>query len=223
MICEIDAVANVDKPERPSMHKPKSDALAFSMLVLSCALVAWTGIAGPIFSDSLRAGLDKWQTLLASIIALIAAYFAARPVYRQLAEQRRQSAAAAVTMIVKAAEAIEKERDILRKGRDDLFRLDGILEAIDQFSWHDIYQTWPDQAYDLIETCDALLREMHRFRERNPKITSTQQCRIEAIAVLEQVRSGIHDIRHIFRQDHQRLELRAWRTRHSERSTRASA
>lgn len=194
MICEIDAVANVDKPERPSMHKPKSDALAFSMLMLSCALIAWTGIAGPIFSESLWAGLDKWQTLLASIIALIAAYFAARPVYRQLAEQRRQSAAAAVTMIAKSAVALEGERDGVRKMSDDLNRLGGLLSDYDDRSWHDIYSSWPNEAFDQMYVCDAGLRDMHRYSERNPEASPTQTARLEAIAALRRIRCSLVDL-----------------------------
>src|SRR5450631_566887 len=117
------------------MRKPQADTLAFSLLLFSCVLVAWIGIAGPLFADSFWIGIEKWQTLLAAVIALIAAGYAARPVYRQLAEQRRQSAAAAVTMITKSAAALEGERDGVRKVNDDLNRLSLLLSDYDDRSW----------------------------------------------------------------------------------------
>ncbi|OPY98939.1 hypothetical protein A5906_30760 [Bradyrhizobium sacchari] len=64
--------------------------------------------------------MDKWQTLIAAFTALVAAYLAVQPVYRQLAEQRRRSAAAAVSMIVKAALSLEAEREAVRKAIDEL-------------------------------------------------------------------------------------------------------
>ncbi|KAA0072508.1 hypothetical protein [Tardiphaga sp. P9-11] len=136
------------------MHKQRPDLIALSLLTLSCALVAWTGIAGPIFADSFWMGLEKWQTLLAALIALGAALLAILPVLRQLAEQRRQSAAAAVTMITAAALALERERNIVRRARDDLAYLGQLLVEYDVMSWHDIYASWPEAAFEKMRIGD---------------------------------------------------------------------
>lgn len=181
------------------MRKPKPDLIAFSLLLFSCALIAWTGVAGPIFSDDLWKGLDNWQTLIAALLALAAAYFAARPVYRQLAEQRRQSAAAAVSMIVKAAVSLEEERGIVRKAVDDL-RIDRLLWNYDELSWHDIYSSWPEDAFGLMTVCDTALRSVRLYAERNPDASAAQSCRVEAIATLEQLRTGLTDLVTIMRQ-----------------------
>ena len=181
------------------IQKPQSDLVAFSLMMLSCALIAWTGLAGPLFADGFWTGLEEWQTLIAAMIALIAAYYAARPVYRQLAEQRRQSAAAAVSMIVKAAVSLEAERDIVRKAVDDL-RLGRLLWKYDDLSWHDIYSSWPEEAYDFMTVCDAALRSLRLYCERNPDPSSTQRSRVEAIAALEKLRSCLVDLVKIMRQ-----------------------
>lgn len=181
------------------VRKPQPDLIAFSTLLLSCALISWTGISGPLFADSFWSGLANWQTLIAAAIALLAAYLAARPVYRQLAEQRRQSAAAAVSMIVKAAVSLEDERDIVRKAVDDL-RLDRLLWAFDELSWHEIYSSWPQEAYGQMTACDATLRSMRLYAERNPDASTIQGCRVEAIAALEQLRAGLNDLVTIMRQ-----------------------
>jgi len=186
------------------MRKPKADALAFSLLLISCVLVTWTGIAGPLFAarnaDQAWEALFRWQTLVAALIALAAAGAAALPVYRQLAEQRRQSAAAAVTMIVKSAIALENERDGVRKINDDLQRLGSLLVEYDEQSLHDIYASWPEKAFSKMDICDAALRDMHRHSERNAEASTTQTARLNAIAALQSVRSSLVDLVTIMRQ-----------------------
>ncbi|OKO76373.1 hypothetical protein [Bradyrhizobium sp. NAS96.2] len=181
------------------MRKPPSDLIAFALLVSSCALIAWTGIAGPLFADNFWTGLEKWQTLIAAIVALLAAYLAVRPVYSQLAEQRRQSAAAAVSMIVKAAVSLEAEREIVRKAVDDL-RIDGLLWEYDNAPWDEIYASWPEKAFDFTSACRASLRSMKLYSERNPRASASQNCRLNAISALEQLRSGLSDLAKIMRQ-----------------------
>jgi hypothetical protein len=62
--------------------------------------------------------MERWQTFVAALLAFSAAWLAARPVQRQLAQQRRQSAAAASTVIAKSALALEDERAAMIKGKD---------------------------------------------------------------------------------------------------------
>jgi hypothetical protein len=109
------------------------------------------GVAGPLFRDRSWTRIwhlmEKWQTLVAALIAPSAAWLAVRPVQKQLAEQRRQSAAAASTMIAKTALALEDERAAVIEGKDDLEGIANALSDYDDQSPHDIYQTWPKQAY----------------------------------------------------------------------------
>lgn len=182
------------------MRKPQPDLIAFSFLLFSCALIAWTGVAGPIFSDGLWKGLENWQTIIAALLALAAAYLAARPVYRQLAEQRRQSAAAAVSMIVKAAVSLEAERDVIRKAIDDL-RVDRLLYEYDAISWLQIYASWPEEAFEFMKACDAALRSLRLFSERNPDPSPTQYSRLAAIASLAKLKGGLSDLVTIMRQE----------------------
>ena len=145
--------------------------------------------------------MEKWQTLVAALIALSAAWWAVRPVQKQLAEQRRQSAAAASTMIAKTALALEDERAAVIKGKDDLEGIASVLSDYDDQSPHDIYQTWPEQAYRVSDVCSELIAILHRTNERNPEITSLQISRKAAISTLNNLRSAIIDLAQVFRHE----------------------
>jgi hypothetical protein len=101
-------------------EKPKGIG-SISLLLFTAVLSVWLGVAGPLFGHRpwihIRDLMEKWQTLVAALVALSAAWWAARPVQKQLAEQRREPAAAA-TMIAKSAIALEDERaDLIGKRR----------------------------------------------------------------------------------------------------------
>jgi hypothetical protein len=185
-------------------EKPK-DFLSISLLMFTAILTVWIGLAGPLFGD--RSWLhiwhlvERWQTVFAALLALAAAWWAVRPVQKQLAEQRRQSAAAASTMIAKTALALENERAALIKGKDDLEGLDGILRGYDNGNRHEIYQTWPDQAYQTSERCLRIIAILHRASERNPELTSLQRSRLATISALKKVRGAIIDLVQIFQHE----------------------
>jgi hypothetical protein len=71
------------------MQGPPRHFLVFSSLLLATTFTAWLGLTGPLLSDVTTRGwydfLKDWQTLIAALIALIAALTAARPVWKQLA------------------------------------------------------------------------------------------------------------------------------------------
>lgn len=77
------------------MNGPPGHLVVFSSLLLAAMLATWLGLAGPIFSDATTRGwydfLKDWQTLLAAMVALVAALVAARPVWKQLAISRSQT------------------------------------------------------------------------------------------------------------------------------------
>jgi hypothetical protein len=112
--------------------------------------------------------MERGQTFIAALFALFAAWLAARPVQKQLAEQRRQSAAAASTMIAKSVLALEGERTALIRAKDDLEGLGSVLLNYDNGDRHEIYQTWPDQAYQMSGTCSKIIAILYRASERIP-------------------------------------------------------
>jgi hypothetical protein len=182
-------------------EKPK-EFLSISLLLFTVVFTAWLGVAGPLFGDrswiQIWHVMEKWQTLVAALIALSAAWWAVRPVQKQLAEQRRQSAAAASTMIAKTALSLEDERAAVIKGKDDLESLGTVLSDYDDQSWHDIYQTWPDRAYRMSDTCSTLIAILYRTNERNPEVTSLQKSRTATISALNDLRKAILELAEIF-------------------------
>ena len=185
-------------------EKPK-EFLSISLLLFTAVLSVWLGVAGPLFGDRswmhIWHLMERWQTFAAALIALSAAWLAARPVQKQLAEQRRQSAAAASTMIAKTALALEDERAAVIKGKDDLEGIANVLSDYDDQSPHDVYQTWPQQAYSMSDTCSTLIAALHRTNERNPEITPLKNGRQAAISTLNDFRSAIIGLVQIFRHD----------------------
>jgi hypothetical protein len=61
--------------------------------------------------------LERWQTILGSVIAVIAAAAVSVPVFLQLAETRRQAAASAAETLVRVVEPLEAELSERRKAR----------------------------------------------------------------------------------------------------------
>jgi membrane protein implicated in regulation of membrane protease activity len=187
------------------MNETPKGFLSISLLLFTAVLSVWLGVAGPLFGDRswihIWHLMERWQTFIAALLALSAAWWAARPVQRQLAEQRRQSAAAASTMIAKSALALEDERAAVIKGKDDLEGIANVLSDYDDQSVHDIYQTWPKQAYSVSDTCSTLVAILHRTNERNPEITPLKNSREAAISTLNDFRSAIIDLAQVFHHD----------------------
>jgi hypothetical protein len=101
-------------------------------------------------------------------------------------------------MIAKSAIDLEDERAALIKGRYDLESLGRVLSDYDDPSWHDIYQTWPGQAYRMSDASSALVAILHRTNERNPEITSLQKSRTATISALNDLRKAILELAEIF-------------------------
>ncbi|WP_336800818.1 hypothetical protein [Kaistia sp. MMO-174] len=59
--------------------------------------------------DAVFRGVDRWQTLLTGLLAVGAAIWASRPVFQQLDQMRRQSAASAVGTFSSIAQRMEDE------------------------------------------------------------------------------------------------------------------
>jgi hypothetical protein len=95
----------------------------------------------------------------------------------------------------------EDERAAVIKGKDDLEGIANVLSDYDDQSPHDIYQTWPQQAYSMSDTCSTLIAALHRTNERNPEITPLKNSRQAAISTLNDFRSAIIGLVQIFRHD----------------------
>ena len=204
-LCTVAAARSTPGPNRRhpfEMNEKPKGLLSISLLLFTAVLSVWLGVAGPLFGDrswiQIWHLMERWQTFVAALLALFAAWWAVRPVQRQLAEQRRQSAAAASAMIAKSALALEDERAAVIKGKDDLEGIASVLSDYDDRSWHDIYQSWPKQAYSVSDVCSELIAILHRTNERNPEITSLQRNRESAISTLNNFRSSIIDLAQVF-------------------------
>ncbi|TGN77242.1 hypothetical protein EOW77_0031180 [Bradyrhizobium yuanmingense] len=99
------------------MSDPPKHLLVFSSLLLAAVLVVWIGLGGPIFSEASTRGwyvvLKDWQTLVAALIALIAALVAARPVWKQLAIARAQALQTSYEQLAARSLHLHKEREAL--------------------------------------------------------------------------------------------------------------
>src|SRR5262245_52082047 len=86
------------------LQPPDRAVLIPVLLITSVVLAAWLGLAGPISNDwsGFWEWVYRWQTLLASLIALGAAYWAAKPVWNQA---RMVSGQAAIDLL----EVIERD------------------------------------------------------------------------------------------------------------------
>lgn len=105
------------------------DLLAFSILLLVVVLAVFTGVAGSVFSEVEAKGiyeiLKDWQTLIASIIALVAAYIAVKPSWQQV----RIMGAQASTDLFHVA---QKEADELKSDLEAIGHLWIIHEHVDR-------------------------------------------------------------------------------------------
>jgi hypothetical protein len=99
------------------VSNPPNHLVVFSSLFLATMLVVWLGLGGPIFSDASTHGryvvLKDRQTLIAALIALIAALVAARPVWKQFLIARAQTPQTSYEQLAAHSLHLHKEREAL--------------------------------------------------------------------------------------------------------------
>ena len=121
------------------------DLLAFSLILLSCILAAWTGIGGAFLSEAQANGcykeLKDWQTLMGVVGASIIAWIAVLPVWRQVVETQRQAAGAAIIPLMKTVETLEAERKVVFQALQAMSRLPYLFDEYDTGNYHEIFQT----------------------------------------------------------------------------------
>jgi hypothetical protein len=89
--------------------------------------------------------LNHYQSLGAGILALGAAWLATKPVYKQLSEMVRQSAASAIPNFRVVAREIEDEMGEMKAIDRRLESLTSLLDDYDNEDLHRIYEDWPDK------------------------------------------------------------------------------
>jgi hypothetical protein len=97
-----------------------------------------------------------WQTLITGLLALLAAYFAARPVWRQLTSLQIQSALMERDTLITRVAAIESRRDIAREKIEAITRrlTGGMFVSEDNL---DINPAWAEDAEPLVNAVVAIL------------------------------------------------------------------
>jgi hypothetical protein len=101
----------------PTWKKRLSAPIIVVAAIAVLSLLIWSANRCnlPAIQEAAAAGcvefwINRYQTLLSGLLAIMAAAIAATPVFRQLRESRRQSAAAAITPLRATARDIEDER-----------------------------------------------------------------------------------------------------------------
>jgi hypothetical protein len=92
------------------MNGPSGHMVVFMLAVV---LVAWIGLAGPVFSDATTRGWYDVQTLLATLAAVAAAFIAACLVWKQLAIGRSQTLQRYYEQLSARSLHLQKEREAL--------------------------------------------------------------------------------------------------------------
>jgi hypothetical protein len=83
------------------------------ILVLASILAVLVGLGGEIVNRGIYEFLKDFQGTIVGIVAFSIAYWAAKPVYQQLAELRQQSAVQTFEMLQKLATNVRSERTIV--------------------------------------------------------------------------------------------------------------
>ncbi len=108
-------------------------------MLMAVALIVGTAIDRPILDAAVKANSEDWLGFAGSIIggilaggvAVLAAYVAARPVFSQLSEMRRQTAAAARSALTDATSELDRELEALRGLRSAGREADRLLSSFD--------------------------------------------------------------------------------------------
>ncbi|MFC6792738.1 hypothetical protein ACFQE0_26160 [Methylobacterium komagatae] len=112
--------------------------------------------------------LNRYQTLVGTLIALSAALLALLPARGQLQEMRRQSAISARQSSIEVAKDLEAEISTYKSLEWIKFRLMRLLKEYDEESFERIYQHWPDQIWELHHDLKIGCEKAFFFFDRYP-------------------------------------------------------
>src|SRR5262245_7011686 len=93
----------------------RHDVLGFGLILVAMALFVLSGAQDQLFTE--QSWLYRWQTIIGAVLAIGAAYWAARPVCQQLVEMRiqaremrRQSAVQTYEILRRISATLRNER-----------------------------------------------------------------------------------------------------------------
>jgi len=143
--------------------------------------------------------LKEWQDLAAGLLALLAAIFALRPIFGQLTEMRRQSAAASVNTSTTVVVALEDEGQHLQALNPTIDLIGHVLDVIDQESIerlaHNNFWTEISAMHSRIQgESDWLQRRV----SRNPQNSPLSRSRADLSVRMREVASLAHSVDHVF-------------------------
>lgn len=162
----------------------------------ACAMAAAEKAAG----GCLEFWLNRYQTLAAGVLALLAAGIAVRPVYRQLGEMTRQSAAGAIPNLRVIATELEQEMPAMKLADRQLEAIDDIVEQYDTYDFNDIYQTWPDQVSRLAEQVFTAWQILSNRRDRDPSSNVLADSRLEGVICFKHLIDVLADFSYAFKE-----------------------
>jgi hypothetical protein len=179
--------------------------LVSSILILACALGAWTGIWGAIFSEAQASSIYKelkdWQTLIGVGFACLTAWIAVLPVWRQVKETQRQAAGAAIVPLTKTVEKLEVERKVVFDARHATSPIPGLVDEYDNGDYHRIYQTWPETLWSLRAKLDDFRHQLQQHTDRHPDLgREIDGLRRETLKWIEQLHKTLGTLSHAFAQ-----------------------
>lgn len=148
------------------------DLMVVALLMFAATMTSWLGIAGPVFSDATTIGLYQWakdwQTLLGAILAILAAWLAARPVWRQLSEMQVQTAAQAYELL--------QRQDII-VAREFEFAWAAVSAAQKGMMWHIAFRSQTLYPQNLSVAISTLEDARQSVRDANEKLDEPTSAR----------------------------------------------
>ena len=157
---------------------------------------------GDLFGAQYAFNVKDWQTLIGVAGAFIVGYIAVLPVWRQVKETQRQAAGAAITPLMKTAETLEVERKAVFDARQAMSSVPRLADEYENEDYHQIYQTWPKKALELMQRADSVRQELQQHVDRHPdtgrEIDSHRRTTVKYIALLH---DALGTMSHAFAQE----------------------
>lgn len=177
-----------------------------NLLVLAVAAATLAFVLGFAYGDLLGLQysfrLQDWQTLIGVAGAFVVGYIAVLPVWRQVKETQRQAAGAAIIPLTKTAETLELERKAVFDVRQLMSEVPRLTDEYENGDPHQIYQTWPTKAFELMQRTDRCRQELQQYMDRHPdtgrQIDSLRRSSVKYIAMLH---DALGTMTHAFAQE----------------------
>lgn len=150
----------------------RHDLLAISLLIFAAAIVALTGVSGPLLSENQSKGmyeiLKDWQTLIGVLVAVAIGYVAVLPVWRQVRIMSSQAAIQMLPVIYAEANELDRDRGTLDKIRDVQFGLSTaeMFCNLDRGDGHPFVSEAVKHLGETKAQIEAMKDELERFQKR---------------------------------------------------------